>query len=82
MRPLVETAINLHSNNVYEIAVGGSIDLSWLKGFGEVEVQPEGKEDVGHDRTRFRIVTDQTGLVGLVRRMHGLGVVLLSISQV
>ncbi len=77
----MEKPINLNSKNLYEIAVSGSIDPSWLTGFGEVDVQPEG-EGTGHHRTLFKIVTDQTGLVGLIRRMHGLGIVLLSVSQV
>lgn len=78
----MEKSINLNSKSVYEIAVIGSIDLSWVAGFGEVDVQPEAIEGRGHHRTLFRIITDQTGLVGLIRQMHGLGIVLLSISQV
>lgn len=72
--------INLNSQNVYEIRVRGEIDMSWLTGWGEAEVQPEIIGD-GHPSTRFKIVTDQAGLVGLIRRLHGLGVVLVSIRQ-
>ena len=78
----MEKPANLNSKNVYEIAVQGDIDLSWLTGFGEVDVQPEVIAARGHHRTLFRIATDQAGLVGLLRRIHGLGMVLFSISQV
>ncbi len=76
----MEQSINLNSQNVYEIMVKGEIDMSWLTGWGEVGVQPEIIGD-GHQSTLFKIVTDQAGLVGLIRRLHGLGVVLVSVRQ-
>jgi hypothetical protein len=72
---------NLHSENVYEIMVEGEINVSWLTGFGEVDVQTETMAGGGHQFTLSKIVTDQAGLVGLIRRLHGLGVVLVSIRQ-
>jgi hypothetical protein len=74
--------VNLNSQNAYEITVMGEIDASWLTGFGEVEVQPEIVVGGERQSTLSKIVTDQAGLVGLIRRLHGLGVVLLSIRQV
>ena len=73
--------INLDSENVYEITVRGEIDVSWLTGFGEVDVQTEIIAGEEHQSTLSKIVTDQAGLVGLIRRLHGLGVVLVSIRQ-
>jgi hypothetical protein len=73
--------INLDSENVYEITVRGEIDVSWLTGFGEVDVQTAISAGGGHQSTLSQIVTDQAGLVGLIRRLHGLGVVLVSVRQ-
>src|SRR3712207_8906471 len=58
----------------------GEIKVSWLTGFGEVDVQTEHLAG-GQPCTRSTIVTDQAGLVGLIRRLHGLGVVLVSRSE-
>ena len=77
----MEQSINLHSENVYEITVKGEINLSWLRGFGEVEVQTEHLAGGGQQCTLCRIVTDQAGLVGLIRRLHGLGVAFVSVRQ-
>ena len=78
----MEQPVNLHSENVYEIMVRGEIDVAWISGFGEGNVQTEMIAGGGHQTTLSRIVTDQAGLVGLIRRLHGLGVVLVSIRQV
>ena len=79
----MEKRINLNSRNQYEIKVRGDIAESWLKGFGALDVKSEtmmtGQE---YQPLTFKIVTDQSGLVGLIRRMHGLGIVLLSIRQI
>ena len=77
----MEQPINLHSENVYEITVKGEINLSWLTGLGEAELQAEDLAGGGRQFTLSRIVTDQAGLVGLIRRLHGVGVVLVSIRQ-
>jgi hypothetical protein len=73
--------MNLDSENVYEIVVRGEIDVSWLTGFGEVELQTKIIAGGGHQSTLSKIMTDQAGLVGLIRRLHGLGVVLVSVRQ-
>ena len=78
----MEQQITLDSENVYQITVRGEIDSSWLKDFGEPDVQPETIAGGGHQSTLLTIVTDQAGLVGLIRRLHGLGVVLVSVQQV
>lgn len=76
----MENRTNLSSKNVYELMVEGGIEYSWLTGFGEVEVHTE-RTGSGRKPTLFRIVTDQSGLVGLIRRVHGLGIVLLSVKR-
>jgi hypothetical protein len=66
---------------VYEITVRSEIDVSWLTSFGEVDIQTEIIAGGGHQSTLLKIVTDQAGLVGLIRRLHGLGVVLVAVRQ-
>ncbi len=78
----MEKPVNLNSENVYEIMVGDDIDMSWLKDFAAADVRTEIIAERGPQPTLFKIVTYQAGLVGLIRRMHGLGIVLLSIRQV
>jgi hypothetical protein len=78
----VEQPFNLNSQNVYEITVRGEIDVSWLTGLSEVAVQTEIIARGSYQSTLFKIVTDQAGVVGLIRRLHGLGVVLVSVRQV
>jgi hypothetical protein len=75
----VEQPINLHAEQVYEITVTGEINVSWFAGFGEGDVQTEHLAGGGQPCTRSTIVTDQAGLVGLIRRLHGLGVVVVSV---
>ena len=77
----MEQSINLHAENVYEITVKGEINVSWLTGCGEVEIQTEHLAGGGQQCTRSKVVTDQAGLVGLIRRLHGLGVVFVSVRQ-
>ena len=78
----MERPINLNSENVYEIMVKGDIDPSRLTAFAELDDQTLTVTVGGHQPTLFRITMDQAGLVGLIRRMHGLGMVLLSIRRV
>ena len=78
---MVEQPINLHREQVYEITVKGEINLSWLRDFSEVDIQTDQLAGGGQQCTLCRIVTDQAGLVGLIRRLHGLGVVFVSVRQ-
>jgi hypothetical protein len=73
--------INLNSENRYEITVKGEIEASWVTGFGAVDVQTERSAGGGPPSTLVKLATDQAGLVGLIRRLHGLGVVLVSVRQ-
>lgn len=78
---IMERPIRLDSKNTYEIKVAGEIDVSWLAGFDEVDVQTEIAAGGAHQSTLAKIVADQAGLVGLIRRLHGLGVVLVFVRQ-
>jgi hypothetical protein len=73
--------MNLNSLNTYEIKICGQPDDSWLLWFGEAKVPVEIVTD--REVTTFsNVVMDQAGLVGLIRRLHGHGIVLLSIRMV
>ena len=74
--------ISLNSQNRYEIKIYGQLDSSWLGWFGEAEAHVEILDDDSQVTTFSDVVTDQAGLVGLIRRLHGLGIVLISIRQI
>jgi len=74
--------ISLNSQNTYEIKVYGQLDDSWLDRFGDAKVRAEVLDDESQVTTFSNVVMDQAGLVGLIRRLHGLGIVLISVRQV
>ncbi len=76
----MEQLISLDSQNRYEISVKGEIEACWSASFGGVEVQPEMISGGDSQSTLLKIVTDQAGLVGLIRRLHGLGVVIIAVQ--
>lgn len=73
--------ISLNSQNKYEIKVYGRADNSWRGWFGEAQVRSETLADGVETTTFSDIVMDQAALVGLIRRLHGMGIVLISIRQ-
>ena len=75
-------SINLNSQNRYEIKVYGQPDDSWLNWFRVAKVYAEILDDNRQVTTVSDVVMDQAGLVGLIRRLHGLGIVLISIRLV
>lgn len=74
-------SISLNSQNRYEIKVYGQLDDSWLEWFGDAKAHVETLDENRQVTTFSNIIMDQAGLVGLIRRLHGLGVVLLSVRQ-
>ena len=75
-------SISLNSQNSYEVKIYGQPDVSWLAWFGGAKAQVEILVDTSLVTTFSNVIMDQAGLVGLIRRLHGIGVVLLSIRQV
>ncbi len=73
---------NLNSKSSYEIKVMGEVDINWLKAFGAANVISPIIPAADEQNMSFSVVTDQSGLVGLVRQMHGLGIVFLSINRI
>ena len=74
-------SMSLNSQNKYEIKVYGQLSDSWLVGFGDGKSPVEMVVDDSQATTLSNVVMDQAGLVGLIRRVHGLGIVLISIRQ-
>jgi len=66
----------------YTIEVRGRVDLDWLHNFeGNAEISAA---DPGRDEesTLLKVCTDQSGIVGLLRRLHGLGITILNVQIV
>jgi hypothetical protein len=74
-------SISLNSQNQYEIKIYGHLDDSWLGWFGGAKAHVETRADNRQVTTFSDVIMDQAGLVGLIRRLHGLGVVLVSVRQ-
>jgi heme-degrading monooxygenase HmoA len=75
-------SMSLNSQNQYEIKIYGQPDDSWLGWFGEAKAFTETLPDDNYVTTLSDVLMDQAGLVGLIRRLHGHGIVLVSIRQV
>lgn len=75
-------SMSLNSQNKYEIKIYGQPDDSWMGWFGEARASTETLADDNQVTTFADILMDQAGLVGLIRRLHGHGIVLISIRQV
>lgn len=74
--------ISLNSQNRYEIKIYGQLGDSWLVWFGDVKPPVEIVFEDNQVTTLSNVVMDQAALVGLIRRLHGLGIVLISIRRV
>lgn len=66
----------------YVIRIQGRIDGILVDWFGPVNIASAVVDGDRAVTTLSGIVTDQAGLVGLLRHLHGLGVVLLSVERV
>ncbi len=66
----------------YQIELQGQVDAEWLQDFDAsteiVKEEPAQSKDV----TRLSVHTDQAGLVGLVRQLHGLGLTILKVQLI
>ena len=61
----------------YRIEVWGRVDVEWLQNFdGSAEIIVDETRQI-EDITVLNVNTDQSGIVGLVRRLHGLGITIL-----
>jgi hypothetical protein len=70
------------SATYYHIEVRGRVDVDWLQSFdssAEISVDETSQME---DITVLKVHTDQSGMVGLVRRLHGLGMTILQLQIV
>jgi hypothetical protein len=68
------------STTHYRIEVRGRVDVEWLRSFdGSTEVIIG---EASPTITVLNVHTDQSGIVGLVRRLHGLGMTILQLQVV
>lgn len=66
----------------YQIEVQGRVDVNWLKSFdSSVEIIVD-QSKITENTIVFDVNTDQAGIVGLVRRLHGLGITILQVQVV
>jgi hypothetical protein len=72
--------ISLSTQNRYEIKIYGQLDDSWQGWFGEAEAHTEILANQSQVTTFSDVVMDQAGLVGLIRRLHSIGIVLIFIN--
>ena len=70
-QPLFNTATH------YRIELQGRVDVDWLQSFdSSVEISVEETWQM-EEHTVLNVHTDQSGIVGLLRRLHGLGITIL-----
>ena len=69
--------ISLNSQNRYEIKIYGQLGDSWLVWLGDVKPPVEIVFEDNQVTTLSNVI-----MVGLIRRLHGLGIVLISIRRV
>ncbi len=68
-KPMFDTATH------YRIEVRGRVDVDWLQSFhSSAKIIIEQTRQQLEDITVLDVNTDQSGIVGLVRRLHGLGI--------
>ena len=66
----------------YRIEVRGRVDVEWLQSFdSSVEINVDETRQM-EDISVLYVNTDQSGIVGLVRRLHGLGMSILQLQIV
>jgi predicted acetyltransferase len=66
----------------YQIEVRGRVDEKWLRSLdGSAEIIVDNTRQVDNI-TVLNVHTDQSGIVGLVRRLHGLGMTILQFQIV
>ena len=66
----------------YRIEVRGRVDLEWLQSFdSSAEIIADETNPI-EDITVLNVLTDQSGIIGWVRRLHGLGMTILQVQVI
>ena len=68
----------MHASCTYHIRVREQVYESDINAMGPIEMQTV---RVDTDATQFTIRSDQSGLIGLLRHLHGKGFVLISVTR-
>jgi len=66
----------------YRIEVRCRVDVEWLQSFDSLAEISVDETRQMEDITVLKVHTDQSGMVGLVRRLHGLGMTILQLQIV
>ena len=72
---------HLDERTRYTITVEGTVDPSLADWCGPLTIAAAQGPDEGMVTTLSEITADQAGLVGIIRRLHGLGIVLLTVER-
>ena len=73
-KPLFDSATH------YRIEVQGRVDVDWLQSFDSSAEVIVDESKITENTTVLNVHTDQSGIVGLVRRLHGLGMTILQLQ--
>ncbi len=66
----------MNGANVYHVQIRGLIDEAEINTMSPLQLVKDWAETAV---TQFSVQTDQSGLIGLLRHLHGLGFVFLSV---
>ncbi len=64
----------------YRIELQGRVDLDWLRSFNNSWEFSVGETGQAENITVLDVHADQSRIVGLVRRLHGLGITILQLQ--
>lgn len=64
----------------YRILLQGRMEAEWLKSLDSALENSQVDMDQKGDTTVVDVITDQAGIVGLVRRLHGMGMTILELN--
>ena len=64
----------------YRIEVRGRVDMEWLQSYDSSAEVIIDESKMTENITVLQIHTDQSGIVGLVRRLHGLGMTIQNLQ--
>ncbi len=74
VKPLFDPATH------YRIEVRGRVDVDWLRSFNSSWEFSVDEARQMENITVLEVHADQSGIVGLVRRLHGLGMTILQLQ--
>lgn len=66
----------------YEVTIQGCISKELLDESGPVQISEVRVDTARGITTLAGVFTDQVGMVGLIRHLHGLGIVLLALERI